>query len=121
MIKKFFTGRIGRGLFFISTFFPGIIGGILQSLFHDFKASHANDISFNYIFISYVYIFVIILLVIFLISIHIKRFHDFGKSGYWVFLYLIPYVNFIVFIYLIFKKGDNKKNKYGPQPALFVF
>lgn len=45
-----------------------------------------------------------------------QRIRDFGQSGCWVFLYLIPYVGFALSIALAFIPPNPGENKYGPQP-----
>ena len=44
-----------------------------------------------------------------------QRIRDFGQSGCWVFLYLIPYVGFAIAIALVFIPPNPGQNKYGPQ------
>lgn len=53
---------------------------------------------------------------LFLSSIHFRRFHDVGKSGWWG-----TSVKMGNGIYL-FKKGENKVNKYGkpPEPKIDI-
>ncbi len=43
-----------------------------------------------------------------------KRLHDFGSSGWWQLLSLIPLVNIGLGIYVLFKEGDATPNAYGP-------
>lgn len=45
-----------------------------------------------------------------------QRIRDFGQSGCWVFLYLIPYVGFAVSVALAFIPPNPGANKYGEQP-----
>ena len=45
-----------------------------------------------------------------------QRFRDFGQSGCWAFLFLIPYVGFAVGIALFFIPPNPGLNKYGEQP-----
>lgn len=45
-----------------------------------------------------------------------QRFRDFGQSGCWAFLFLIPYVGFAVALALYFIPPNPGPNKYGPQP-----
>jgi uncharacterized membrane protein YhaH (DUF805 family) len=46
-----------------------------------------------------------------------RRTHDFGKSRWWVALYLLPLVNF----YIWFKAGDETNNEFGaPRPTTTV-
>jgi len=48
--------------------------------------------------------------------ISIRRLHDLNKSGWWVLLYLIPYVNLIFGLYLLFAPGTHGYNRYGEDP-----
>ena len=45
----------------------------------------------------------------------VKRFHDLGKSGWWILGLCIPIVNIITAIYLGFFKGEECDNQYGPD------
>lgn len=45
----------------------------------------------------------------------IKRFHDLGKSGWWLLPSMIPVVNIVAAIYLLFTRGDSHANEYGSQ------
>lgn len=46
----------------------------------------------------------------------IRRLHDIGRSGWWWLLIFIPFVNFIMGIYLMSKKGETGPNRFGPDP-----
>ena len=50
------------------------------------------------------------------IMLGVRRTHDIGKSGWWMFLIVVPLVNIIWGVVLIFKKGDNGMNEYGADP-----
>jgi uncharacterized membrane protein YhaH (DUF805 family) len=45
-----------------------------------------------------------------------QRFRDFGQSGCWAFLFLVPYVGFAVGLALYFIPPNPGLNKYGEQP-----
>ena len=45
-----------------------------------------------------------------------KRYHDLGKSGWWVIFQLIPIVGYAFIIYAAFFKGQEHDNKYGSNP-----
>ncbi len=49
-------------------------------------------------------------------SLATRRCHDFGQRGWISIGTFIPYVGFIVGLYLLFKKGDADTNKFGPPP-----
>jgi uncharacterized membrane protein YhaH (DUF805 family) len=46
-----------------------------------------------------------------------RRFNDLGKSGWLGLLMIIPLVNVIVGLWLLFGPGDQGENEYGPAPA----
>ena len=46
----------------------------------------------------------------------IRRLHDLGHSGWWCLLGLIPLVNLILGIYLLFFKGNTGPNRFGSDP-----
>ena len=54
-------------------------------------------------------------------SFIVRRCHDLDKSGYWGLLVLIPIVNFFFLLYLLFAKGTDGWNQYGPDPLEFDF
>jgi uncharacterized membrane protein YhaH (DUF805 family) len=45
-----------------------------------------------------------------------QRIRDFGYSGCWVFIYLLPYVGFAASIAIYFVPSTPGDNKYGPSP-----
>jgi uncharacterized membrane protein YhaH (DUF805 family) len=49
------------------------------------------------------------------ISVHFRRLHDVGKSGWWFLILFIPIVNLWV-LYLLSKDGDHGENSYGNNP-----
>ena len=44
---------------------------------------------------------------------YIRRWHDLGKSGWWTLLMLIPFVGFLVFLYLLFAPGEQSSYVRG--------
>ena len=60
-----------------------------------------------------------ILVVVFLIAavpLKIRRLHDLDRSGWWVLPVFVPVVHFLFILYLLFWKGTEGPNKYGPDP-----
>ncbi len=45
-----------------------------------------------------------------------RRLHDTGRSGWWNLILLIPYVGFIVLLFLLAQEGKPGDNEYGPVP-----
>jgi uncharacterized membrane protein YhaH (DUF805 family) len=50
-------------------------------------------------------------------SLHTKRLHDLGYSGWWALFLLVPLVNIIASLMLFFYPGDSIENKYGKPPT----
>jgi uncharacterized membrane protein YhaH (DUF805 family) len=44
----------------------------------------------------------------------IRRLHDFGTSGWWVLLFLVPLVGAIFALVLLFRPGDAEPNRFAP-------
>jgi uncharacterized membrane protein YhaH (DUF805 family) len=51
-------------------------------------------------------------------SIAIRRLHDHGQPGIKYLLTFIPLIGFIFYLMLVFTKGDDYENDYGPDPRL---
>ena len=46
----------------------------------------------------------------------IRRLHDLNKSGWFALLLLVPIIDFFFALYLLFVKGTDGPNDYGPDP-----
>ncbi len=60
---------------------------------------------FAVLYIAFIYITVVY---------GIRRAHDIDISGWWLLLFLIPLVNIIFGLYLLFAKGTDGVNRFGP-------
>ena len=58
----------------------------------------------------------IMILMIFLLYIvlYIRRFHDIGKSGWWVMMLLVPMIGAVVSMLWVARPSD-EENQYGPK------
>ncbi len=52
------------------------------------------------------------------VMVSVRRCHDLNMSGGFVLLRIIPVVNFVFELYLLFAKGNVGWNKYGADPLL---
>jgi uncharacterized membrane protein YhaH (DUF805 family) len=51
------------------------------------------------------------------LSLSVRRWHDLGKSGWWILITLVPIVGALyAFVMLGFMEGDRGHNTYGPAP-----
>jgi uncharacterized membrane protein YhaH (DUF805 family) len=49
------------------------------------------------------------------IAVSVRRFHDIGKSGWFILLFLIPIVGFILWL-VWFTQDSHGDNEHGPNP-----
>ena len=50
------------------------------------------------------------------LSVTCRRLHDIGKSGWWFFIQLIPFIGFIWLFILLLTYSNSETNIYGPNP-----
>lgn len=50
------------------------------------------------------------------VCLAIRRLHDLDRSGWFYLTSLVPVVNVILGLYLLFAKGTDGANQYGPDP-----
>ena len=46
-----------------------------------------------------------------------RRLNDLNRSGWWLLLFIVPVVNLLLAIYLIFFPGSDGTNNFGPAPV----
>lgn len=50
------------------------------------------------------------------LAVAVRRLHDIGKSGWWLFISLIPIVGSIILLVWLCIEGTPGQNQYGPNP-----
>ena len=50
------------------------------------------------------------------LAVTVRRLHDTGRSGWWWFIGLVPFVGWIVLLVFMVLDGDAGANTYGPDP-----
>jgi uncharacterized membrane protein YhaH (DUF805 family) len=50
------------------------------------------------------------------LAVTVRRLHDTDKSGWWIFIVLIPVIGAIWLLILMMIEGTTGENKYGPNP-----
>ena len=48
------------------------------------------------------------------LAVCVRRLHDTGRCGWWLLLYLLPYIGIIALLIMFCQKSD-RDNKYGPE------
>ena len=95
----------------------------LQTILNDGEVSLAGTSAFmggdpttsiiGMVGIGIVYIATIVISVMFAK----RRLNDLNRSGWWFLLFIIPFVNLLLAIYLIFFPGTSGDNNFGAAPA----
>jgi uncharacterized membrane protein YhaH (DUF805 family) len=120
MLSNFFgfSGRIGRGIWWLGQLVIVMILGAAFVVAHQF-ITPGEDPEQSDVFavlgplgIGY------LLAVVINVSTSVKRYHDRGKSGFWFFIVVVPFIGGIwQLIELGFYSGDDGDNQYGPPPG----
>ncbi len=50
------------------------------------------------------------------LGVTIRRLHDTNRSGWWIFISLVPIVGLIVLLVFLIQEGTPGVNDYGPNP-----
>jgi len=106
VLKKYavFTGRASRAEYWYFILFNLIIGIVLSLVG---RLIHDGGILGGLYSLA---VFIPGLAVLF------RRLHDIGKSGWWIFILLIPLVGVIWFLVLLATDSGPGDNQYGPNP-----
>lgn len=51
------------------------------------------------------------------LAVQVRRLHDIGRSGWWVFIALVPLVGAIVLFVFDVLPSENGANRYGQEPV----
>jgi uncharacterized membrane protein YhaH (DUF805 family) len=112
-----FNGRASRSeywWFFLFTFTCGIILSIVDVAFLIIA-----DISFDSILWTITPLTTLFQLIILIpsLAVTVRRFHDIGRSGWWIFIVLVPCVGFILYLVWLIQDGEPHDNMYGAVPT----
>ena len=102
-----FSGRRGRLSYFMAWLLLTVISGAIGSIFGTLGSQEAITFTVAFVLVALWPCF----------AIGAQRFHDFGASGWWNLLSIVPIVGGIVFLILLFAPGNKQSNSYGPVPT----
>ena len=110
--RHVFNGRMRR----IHYFLYGLAGGLIFSVAYLIVA-----FAFGAMFDSFAVSLVLLIpcyiaYMWFTLAIGVKRLHDIDKSGWYLLILLIPIVNFIWALYMLFADGTVGPNRFGADP-----
>jgi len=115
-----FDGRVGRQTFWLTSIGAGIvafviylvIGGMMGGTDSSTTTADGGDAAGLLLaFIVYIVYLIISL------AVQVKRWHDRGKSGWWILIGFVPLIGGLwALIECGFLAGTPGPNQYGPQP-----
>jgi uncharacterized membrane protein YhaH (DUF805 family) len=111
-LKKYadFSGRARRKeywMFFLFYIIFAFVASILDSLL---------GLDFGDGMYGVIYLLYSLALLLPYLAVGVRRLHDIGKSGWWLFIAFIPLAGAIWLIVLLATDGQPGENEYGPNP-----
>jgi uncharacterized membrane protein YhaH (DUF805 family) len=107
-----FSGRARRSEYWYFILCHIFILFLFMMLF-GIATSISEEIGFVIIGLSIMYVLAIIIPTL---AVIVRRLHDIGKSGVYIFIRLIPFIGGIWFLILLCTDGDFGENMYGEDP-----
>jgi len=109
-----FSGRARRKEFWFFALFVHVF--LIVLLLIEYLFFHFFDVNF----IGYFSGFYALAMIIPWITVSIRRLHDTGLSGYWLFFNFVPIVGQIWFFIKMIQEGTLGENKYGLNPKSVI-
>jgi len=125
-----FSGRLGRTNFFcyamltpmaymmVMSFIGGLLSAAgLESFIQSFRSagSFSEGSATMTIVIAFIVVIYLPMIVVY-ISFMKRRLNDCGRSGWLGLLSIVPLLNILLSLYVLFMPGDKFTNQYGLQP-----
>ncbi|MDH3635012.1 MAG: DUF805 domain-containing protein [Gammaproteobacteria bacterium] len=110
-----FNGRIGRMRYLAYGIGVNLLLMLVMVPLAGATAFMGGDPSSSMIGILGIGIFYVLTIVISVMFAK-RRLNDLNRSGWWFLLFIVPFVNLLLAIYLIFFPGTNGSNNFGPAP-----
>jgi len=120
VLKKYvvFSGRARRKeywMFLLVNVIIAVVLGILSGIFAGIDANSNTSIAPIFSVLSAVYSLAVLLPGL---AVVVRRLHDIGKSGSWIFIGLIPLIGGIWLLVLMATDSQPGDNQYGPNPKM---
>ena len=117
-----FKGRAGRLEYFLHNTIDDVIMIVLIAVIIAAMAVFEGNTAAGIIgIVGLVLIFAVLILGVFSdAAVTVRRLHDLGKPGSEFWYLLIPIYNIILGFILLFKKGFEMENEYGPNPLVKI-
>jgi uncharacterized membrane protein YhaH (DUF805 family) len=116
VLKKYavFSGRASRREYWWFALFNAIFA-IAAMIIDNVLGLAMRDVGYGPLYILYV-----LGTLLPGIAVGVRRLHDIGKSGWYMFVSLIPCVGGIILLVFFVTQGDMGENEYGPDPYAYA-
>ena len=119
-MSKLYGGRIARMNYFLGSLFVAfswlLLLIVIITLMHIAAVILGLIDLFATIFL-FIYFLLVLVGLFFSFSLAVRRSHDLGQSGWMALLMFVPVANIIYTLCLLFVKGNNNANQFGPTPT----
>jgi uncharacterized membrane protein YhaH (DUF805 family) len=103
-----FSGRARRKEYWMFTLVNVVVLVVLEIL-----AAATKSSAFTILYVLYA-----LAVLLPSIAVIMRRLHDTGRSGGWVFIVLVPFIGSIWLLVLTCLEGTRGDNQYGPDPKV---
>ena len=110
-----FSGRATRSEYWYFYLFNSLVGMVYYIAFFAMLGSGSRDSSAAG-YLSVMIIIYALVMTIPSLAVTVRRLHDTGHSGWWIFLNLIPVIGSIVLFIWFITDSDPDTNEYGDNP-----
>ncbi len=111
-----FNGRIGRMRYLAYGIGVNMLLSIVMVPLLGASAAMGGDPTTSMLGMVAIGVFYLITIVVSVMFAK-RRLNDLNRSGWWFLLFIIPVVNLLLAIYLIFFPGTDGSNRFGPAPV----
>jgi uncharacterized membrane protein YhaH (DUF805 family) len=111
------VGRINRAKFWLGALVLMVLNSLMFGISGGYVAMIDDRGSFIFIALAIISVIVLAATIYASVCLGIKRYHDRGKSGFWVLIQFVPAIGSIwYFIEAGCLRGQTGPNDYGPDP-----
>ncbi len=113
VLKKYavFEGRARRKEYWLFVLFNFIIEVVLAIIDNVIGTAFNNNSYYGWLTMIYA-----LAVIIPTWAVTVRRLHDVGKSGWWIFISLVPLIGGFWLLYLEVSDSQPGENQYGPNP-----
>lgn len=107
-----FNGRARRSEYWFFALF-NVIALVLAAILDNLLGTAIEGVGYGAFYIIYS-----LAVILPSLGLLIRRLHDTGRSGFWIFIGLIPLVGGIVLLVFLVQDSQPDENEYGQNPKL---